>query len=118
MFPDPVDPLRCFVAQITGVEVSAKKQNQLDVFAMLRPQLANLGRFLFAALVRVREIAGRLGLDEERDRDGRSRFGWMTASIGILTRFGSSPTRTLTRKANVPGSISVNRRPAASGCIR
>ena len=63
MLPNPVDPLGGLVAQIVRAKVPAEEQDKAHVFAKRRLELVDLGRFLFAALVGVGEVARRLGFD-------------------------------------------------------
>src|SRR5580700_10385339 len=65
MLPHPIYPLSGFVAKVITAEVSAQEQDERHARAVSRLQLMDLGRLLFATFVRVREIASRLGFDED-----------------------------------------------------
>ena len=64
MFPDPVDSLSGFVTQIARIEVTAKKQRQVNRFTLGLLQLTNLRCLLFSSLISVREVTSTFGLDQ------------------------------------------------------
>jgi len=64
MLPYPVDSFRGLVAEIGGVEVSAEEQDEDDAVSVGRQEIVHLFCLLFAALVRVGEIAGGFRFDE------------------------------------------------------
>ena len=57
VLPNPVDALGRFVAKISAVKVSTKKQAEAHVLAVGVAELGHLDGFFLPALVRVREIS-------------------------------------------------------------
>jgi hypothetical protein len=66
VFPYPVYPFCGFVTEIAAIEVAAEKEEELYLLALSLLQLGDLGGFFLSLLVRVREIARRLGFDKYR----------------------------------------------------
>lgn len=67
MLPHPVYPLCDLVPQIVASEVAAEKQYERHGRAVGRLELMDLRRLFLAALIRVREVARRLGFDKNRE---------------------------------------------------
>jgi hypothetical protein len=65
VFPYPVYPFRGLVTKIATVEVSAEEEEELHVPVVGLLQLGDLDGFFLPPLVRVREIARRLPLDQD-----------------------------------------------------
>src|SRR5258708_30201490 len=66
VFPHPIDPLRRFVSEIAGIEISAQEQHETYFRAIGDTQLAHLRRLLLAPLIHVREVARRFRFYQKR----------------------------------------------------